>query len=90
MRNIYELSNFSFDANIDFWIQPEIQFGKNPIVTKGGGFGGACSTRGYYNFPNSRLPVSAVLELGYKSVGFLEGYVLDSFPIVMVGLALKR
>ncbi|MFC1555111.1 hypothetical protein ACFL7D_10780, partial [candidate division KSB1 bacterium] len=90
IQNIYEPENFSFDLNLNVWDQPEFQFGNNPMVSKGGGLGGAFSVRGYYNFPNTQYPVSALLELGYKSTGFLEGYEMDSSPIFMLGLALRN
>ncbi len=40
--------------------------------------------------PISRHELLAILEIGYKSTGFLEGYDLDSTPIVIIGLALKK
>ena len=90
IQNIYSPENFSFDLSINVWNQPELKFGYNPAEIKGGGIGGAFSVRGYYNFPGIEFPLAAVLELGYKSVGFIEGYELDSSPIFMIGLALRN
>ena len=90
IQNIYEQKKISFDIYINIWNQPEIQFGQNPTLYKGGGIGGAFSVRGYYDIHNSEFPISAVLELGYKSPGFLEGYNLDSSPILKIGFALRN
>lgn len=90
IQNMYENERFSLDMNLDVWSQPEIEIGGNPVTSKGGGFGGAFSLRGYYDFASSQYPISAMVELGYKSPGFLEGYVLDASPIIMVGIGLRN
>lgn len=90
IKNIFQPKDFSFDINFNLWKQPELKFGQNPTTTKGGGLGGAFSVRGYYNIPDIDFPLSAVFELGYKSVGFLDGYKLDASPIIMFGLALRE
>ncbi len=90
IQNIYKRNSYKFDMNLNIWKQPEIQIGSNPTVLKSGGIGGALSVRGYYDFPNSEIPMSALLELGYKTTGFLEGYNLDSSPIFMIGLAFRN
>lgn len=90
IQNIYEPNNLSFDVTCTVWKQPEIQFIRLPPTSKKGGLGAAFSARGYFNFPGSKYPVSAILEIGYKSSGFLEGYDLDSSPILRVGLAFKN
>lgn len=90
LKNICNPRNFSFDINFNLWRQPGLQSGVNPVISKSGGLGGSLSARGYYDFPGIRLPLSAVLELGYKTAGFLEGYNLDASPIVMAGLALRK
>ncbi len=89
VQNIYKPQNFTFDANLNIWKQPGLKFGNDKAELKGKGIGGAFSLRGYYDFPNTKLPISAVLELGYKTIGFLEGYSLDSSPIFALGLALR-
>jgi len=90
IRNIYQTRSLSFDVNGNIWKQPELQFGLNPTISKGGGIGEAFSVRGYYNFSDPESPIWAVLELGYKTTGFLEGYNLDSSPILLIGLALQN
>lgn len=89
VQNIYKPPKFSFDVNLNIWKQPGLKFGNDKAELKGKGIGGAFSIRSYYDFSNTKLPISAVLELGYKSIGFLEGYSLDSSPIFALGLALR-
>ena len=89
VKNFYGTDRFSFDLRVDVWKQPEIEIG-DPRVYKGGGLGGGFSIRSHYNLHVSQSPIAAVLELGYKSPGFLEGYALDSSPIVMFGFALRN
>ncbi len=91
VQNLYENKRFSPDAKLDIWKQPEIEIGgEDSITLKGGGLGGAFSLRGHYDFTSSQYPVSAILELGYKSPGFLEGYALDSSPIIMLGIGIRN
>ena len=89
IQNIYKPQNFSFDVNLNVWKQPELIFGTNHVESTGASIGGAFSIRGYYDFNNPDFPISAVLELGYKSTGFIEGYNLKSSPILMLGLATR-
>lgn len=89
VKNFFESNRFSLDVRLDVWKQPEIELG-DPRVYKGGGLGGGFSLRGYYHFTGPQDPIAAVLELGYKSPGFLEGYVLDSSPILMFGFAINH
>lgn len=90
VQNIYSPSKFSFDINVNIWNQPGLKFGNDQAEIKGEGIGGALSIRGYYDFPDNKFPISAVVELGYKSVGFLEGYTLDSSPIFALGIAIRN
>ena len=89
VKNFYETNRFSFDVRLDVWKQPEIELG-DPRIYKGGGLGGGFSLRSHYNFGGSQNPIAAIIELGYKSPGFLEGYVLDSSPIIMFGIAVRN
>ena len=89
VHHMYMTRNFSFDVNLNIWKQPGLKFGNDKAEPEGKGIGGAFSIRGFYDFQNTQLPVSAILELGYKSIGFLEGYYLDSSPILLFGFALR-
>ncbi|MBN2362689.1 hypothetical protein JXL83_00995 [candidate division WOR-3 bacterium] len=88
-RNIYSRDRFSADLNLDLWKQPDLRFDSIPGIEKGGGVGGAFSVRGYYDFTETDYPISAVLELGYKSVGFMEGYQLDATVLFRTGIGIK-
>lgn len=90
IQNMYGNERFSLDMNLDVWSQPEIEIGGDPVTSKGGRLGGAFSFRGYYDFAGSQYPISAIVELGYKYPGFLEGYVLDASPIIMVGIGFRN
>ena len=90
VQNIYNPQKFSFDVNLNVWKQPELILGTNDVKPENASIGGAFSIRGYYDFQSLDFPISAVLELGYKSMGFLEGYDLKSSPIFMVGLAIRN
>ncbi len=91
VQNIYENKRFSLDTKFDIWKQPKIEIGgEDSITLKGGGLGGAFSLRGYYDLTSSQYPISAILELGYKTPGFLEGYTLDSSPIIMFGIGIRN
>lgn len=87
-QNVYSRGRFSTDAVIDLWRQPTLKLGGVPGVSKGGGIGGAFSVRGYYDFTDANRSLSAVLELGYKSVGFLEGYRFDASPVFRIGMGI--
>lgn len=89
VKNFYENDRLSMDARLDMWKQPEIELG-DPRIYVGGGLGGGFSVRSYYCFEGQSSNIAAVLELGYKSPGFLEGYYLDSSPIIMFGIAIRN
>lgn len=89
VKNFYANDKLSFDVRLDVWKQPEIELG-DPRVYTGGGMGSAFSVRTYYCFEKPLNAIAAVLELGYKSPGFLEGYYLDSSPIIMFGIAVRN
>ena len=90
LQNIYGYQNLSFDLNVNVWKQPSLQFGFTDPIIHGDGVGGSLSVRSYYDFESNGIPLSAVYELGYKSVGFVEGYTLDSLPIIKVGLTIRN
>lgn len=82
-----------FDLNLDVWRQPQVLLLDNhgeSVTSKGANVGGAFSIRGHYDITDSRHALSAFVELGYKSPGFLLGYGLDSSPIVIVGIGLRQ
>jgi len=90
MRNIYYNKILSIDTNFDLWKQPGLLFGSDQAERKGTGLGFAFSGRCNYNLANGKIPVAVVLELGYKSTGFLEGYYLNSSPIFRFGISFSK
>jgi hypothetical protein len=88
-QNIYAHDKFSANVNLDVWKQPALRFTSIPGTSKGGGVGGAFSIRGYYDFNETDHPLAAVIELGYKSVGFLEGYQFDATPLFRIGMGIR-
>lgn len=89
VQNICGNRRLSVDLDLDVWNQPEIEVGGDSITSKGGGLGAAFSVRSHYGIIGAQSPISAVVELGYKSAGYLEGRVSDSGPIIMFGIAFR-
>lgn len=101
-QNVVSRNRWSVDMNVDLWKQPELMIHGDQMIwsksrgntffaiqarqSKDIGFGGAFSMRGYYRFSNSKNSLAGMVELGYKSTGYLEGYSLSSSPIIMVGI----
>ena len=102
-RNIATSGRWSADINLALWNQPQLMLTGDQITwdrsnsvlvgipgqLTGGGFGGALSARGYYRLTHSDYSLAATAELGYKTIGFLEGYQLEASPILLVGLAFQ-
>jgi hypothetical protein len=89
IKNAYGKGRFSLDMSLDAWTQPAIEIGGDSISVESGGLGGAVSLRGHYDLSDSPSPVSAIVELGYKSAGFVEGYAFDSSAILMFGIGVR-
>lgn len=89
LLNIVGWKRYFSDLDVHVWSQPKLLLNGTPGSVKGGGLGGAFSVREYYDFSETLNPLSAVIELGYKSVGFLEGYGLDASPIFLIGLGYR-
>jgi len=90
VSNIRVHDRLSLDVNMDLWKQPGVEIAHELTGLEGKGVGGAFSVRAYYDLGESRHKVWGFIELGYKSVGFLEGYPLDSSPVVMAGFSLNK
>ena len=89
LKNIYSTTKLSTDLNINLWNQPVLQLDKN-LFNDEIQFGTAISIRGYCNLQELSLPISFIVELGYKSAGYLEGYNLDASPIIMMGISFRN
>lgn len=90
VQNIYQDESYSLDAGMETWKQPALEFGPQPSIADGGGWGTAGWLRGYYNFESGSVHLSWLGEIGYKSVGFLEGYPLDAGPHFLAGVAIRE
>ncbi len=90
VTNVMEQAKWSLDANVNMWKQPGVLVNGNPGNLKGDGLGLAASVRGHYRISGPDAPVRAVLEAGYKTAGFLQGYQLDAGPVVLFGLAFSN
>jgi len=88
VEKIYHNESLSLDLNINVWNQPGLKLGKDQTDLIGTGPGGAFSVRGFFDIRKPGLSSSLVLELGYKSTGYLDGYELDVAPIIMAGITL--
>ncbi|MBM3309934.1 MAG: hypothetical protein FJY80_00320 [Candidatus Aminicenantes bacterium] len=88
VRNLHHTRAISLDLSLDLWKQPAIQLEGKPGIPPGSQLGGAASVRGYYNFRTPSFPLHAVLALGFKSAGFLEGHRLGSGLIFQFGLGI--
>jgi len=61
----------------------------NPAKVLGSGLGGAWSLRVYQDIHGLPVPLHATAEIGYKTAGFVEGYVMDASPLLLMGLAVR-
>jgi len=87
---MYNRGKFSFDVSLDIWKQPKLEINGSSYTSEDYGFGHALSIRGYYEITNFKLPLSVISEIGYKTSGFLQGYVLDAAPIFLFGLGIRN
>ncbi|MEJ7810382.1 MAG: hypothetical protein WKG32_08205 [Gemmatimonadaceae bacterium] len=78
----------SLDVTADAWRQPAITVGGATIRERRGGYGGALSGTVTWELPPVPLvhaPLGVVVQLGYKTPGFLEGERLDRGVIARAG-----
>jgi hypothetical protein len=90
LQNIYEKKQFSFDLHLDVWRQPQLEINGTSVTASDAEFGLAFSIRGYYDVLPTKLPLSLIAEMGYKSTGYIQGYVLDATPKFMLGIGLRK
>lgn len=87
--NVIEKPRFSLDMELQSWNQPGLDLKRNETGLFGDGFGGAAALTGHYELSEKEHPLTAILQLGYKSAGYLEGYPLHSAPILSAGLGCR-
>ena len=86
--NIFIARNMSMNVEAQLWYQPEIQFFINNTMDKSEGLGGAV----FLDFTHDALirdVVGIMLQLGYKSPGFMEGELLQGSFIARLAFSLS-
>ncbi len=83
--NLMDRKNFSLDSRVDLWNQAELVLGDEDGFISQSGWGGSAVVTGHLKNIKP-LGVGALLELGYKTAGFLEGEQLQKGIIFRVGL----
>lgn len=78
----------SLGAGLDFWDQPPLVLGGDRAEEKGGRSGSAFSGTFIIKPAGPRGAVYLMLQLGYKTAGYLEGEQLDEGIIARLGLNL--
>jgi len=79
------------DLRAAVWHQPAFALGGTSERAVGGGLGGLLAATGRWRFGNETAalrPSSVVVEVGYKTAGFLEGERLDRGLVLRAGLGM--
>jgi hypothetical protein len=85
--NLLQLDNFRLDTRIAVWNQPELVLGEKDGLEGHSGWGGAAVLTGNLK-KAGRLGLGLLVELGYKTTGFMEGENLRRGLIMRLGLSL--
>ena len=94
--NLLRRGPLALDARLAVWDQPPLRLDPADIGedgslrTTGEGFGAAASATAFLALPLGRLRSGLMLEVGYKSVGFVGGERLGAGPIARFGLTLSE
>ncbi|MBD3413089.1 MAG: hypothetical protein GF421_01490 [Candidatus Aminicenantes bacterium] len=83
--NLLDRKNFCLDSRINFWNQPELILGNGEGFVRHHGWGGSAVLTGHLKNIKS-LGIGVLLELGYKTAGFLEGEPLQKGIVFRMGL----
>lgn len=83
--NLLDRKNFCLDSRIDLWNQPELMLGKEEGYISQSGWGGSAVMTGHLKNIKP-LGIGMLLELGYKTAGFLEGEPLQKGIVFRIGL----
>ncbi|MCP4580416.1 MAG: hypothetical protein GY839_02280 [candidate division Zixibacteria bacterium] len=90
VQNAFQRKRLSLDINFAAWNQPGIELIRNSEGVIGDGAGGAISCMLHYDLSDKKNPLSGVIQLGYKTAGYLEGSNLEASPIFMIGLGYRK
>lgn len=87
--NLLDRKHFRLDSRIDLWNQPELVLGDEDGFVSQSGWGGSAVVTG--NLKNiNPLRIGVLVELGYKTAGFLEGEQLQKGIVFRIGLTHTR
>ena len=71
--NLIHNQKLSIDGRLDIWDQPSILLGGETITSARGGLGGALFGTLFYKISRSDSFIRLIVQIGYKTPGFLEG-----------------
>jgi len=83
--NLLDRKLFRLDSRIDFWNQPELMLGKEDGYISQSGWGVSAVVTGHLKNIKP-LGIGVLLELGYKTAGFLEGEPMQKGIVFRMGL----
>jgi hypothetical protein len=82
-------SRWVLDASADVWHQPQLEVGGSSLRKRPGGLGGAFQATLFHRVRGpGGAPLKILLNLGYKTAGYVEGERLDRGLILRVGIRL--
>ena len=90
LTRLVDRPSISADLGCDIWGQPSVDLGGSGLTTTREGLGVALRLRVYHAMPIGGLPIGLVGELGYKTVGYLEGHPLDEAVRFMAGFTFEE
>lgn len=79
-------NNFTLNASAEIWQQPSINFYVGQGLYESKGIGGAFVINSQYDFLNKGHKLGLTLQVGYKTMGFMEGEMLQAGLIARGGL----
>lgn len=85
--NIVNGKNLYVNGSLNVWHQPSMQLGGNNFRTTKPGVGTQVLATAGWSITEKNIPVSLVVQAGYKTDGFLEGEMLSKGAILRVGLS---
>jgi hypothetical protein len=89
-HNVVYTEKLSLDGCIDVWRQPALQLGGPGLTTERLGFGESVSATVFYYFTRKNAFPGATAEIGYKTLGFLEGEMLNRGFTARIGISFRE
>ncbi|MBU0983453.1 MAG: hypothetical protein KKA42_06260 [candidate division Zixibacteria bacterium] len=90
IQNAFQKDRLSLDIDCNAWKQPGVELTRNGSGVVGDGIGGAVAVTAHYDLSRVANPLTAAVQVGYKSAGFLEGHDLDASPIISIGFGYRH